>query len=134
MCDTLYKLKEITPILDYLGQADLPRGAIAKIHQDTAIPESTLRDWHNKRTQPGMAEWFALCDGHPSARVFDDDTKSSLIDCLKADYIEPVIGGTRQVLASLCLNSYSSTPPDEFRRNRLCVSSRFLRASNAGTI
>jgi hypothetical protein len=70
----IYKLKELTPILDYLGQADLLRGAIAKIHQDTAISESTLRDWHNKRTRPGMAESFPLCDGHPSARVFDDDT------------------------------------------------------------
>jgi hypothetical protein len=73
-----------------------------------------------------MAEWFPLCDGHPLARIFDDVAESSLIDWFKANYIEPGIGGKRQALASLCLNSYSSTPPDEFRRDRFCASSRFL--------
>jgi hypothetical protein len=54
----IYKHKEIASILDYLSKAELTRGAIAKLHKDTGIPESTLRDWHKRRTQPGNANWF----------------------------------------------------------------------------
>jgi hypothetical protein len=59
--------------------------------------------------------------------VFDDDTEASITESFKTNYIEPRIGGTRQALGSLCLNSDSSTQPDEFRRNRFCALSRFLR-------
>jgi hypothetical protein len=58
--------------------------------------------------------------------VFDDDIELSIIDCFNMNYIEPVIRGTRQALGSLYLNSYSSTPPDEFKRDRLSASSWFL--------
>jgi hypothetical protein len=54
--------------------------------------------------------WFLLCDRHLSARVADADRETLIIDYFKANYIEPGVGGTRQALASLCLNSYSSRP------------------------
>jgi hypothetical protein len=60
--------------LNYLSQAELPRGAIAKVHYDTGIPYSTLRDWYDMQNWPGQPNWFPLCDGHPAAPVFDDET------------------------------------------------------------
>jgi hypothetical protein len=50
----------------------------------TGIPESTLRDWHERQTQPANADWVSLYDGHPSARVFDTDKEMVLIDYFKA--------------------------------------------------
>jgi hypothetical protein len=84
------------------------------------------QNWQERRTQPGNADWFPFCDEHPSARVFDADRETSVID-YEANYIEPGVGGTRQALASLSLNFHSSTLPGEFRRDRFCTSSRFLR-------
>jgi hypothetical protein len=49
----IYKRKEMALILNYLSQAELPRGAIAKVHHGTGIPYSRLRDWHDMRNQPG---------------------------------------------------------------------------------
>jgi hypothetical protein len=43
----IYKCKEIAPILNYLNQTELPRGASARIHHNTGIPDSTFRDWHD---------------------------------------------------------------------------------------
>jgi hypothetical protein len=36
----IYKHQDIAPILDYLSQAEPPRGAIAKLNEDTGIPQS----------------------------------------------------------------------------------------------
>jgi hypothetical protein len=120
------KRKQIAPILDSLSQAGLLRGVIAKVRHDTSIPYNTLRDWHDMRNRPGQANRFPLCDGHPAARVSDDDTEASIIDCFKTSYIEHGIGGAKQALNSLCLNCCSSTPPEKFKRDRFCASSQFL--------
>jgi hypothetical protein len=57
------KHKEIAAILDYLSHVELPRSAIAKLHEDMGIPESRPRDWHERRTQPGNTDWFPLFEG-----------------------------------------------------------------------
>jgi hypothetical protein len=89
------KRKEIAPTLNYLSQAELPRGAIAKVHHDTGIPYSMLRNWHDMQNRPGQAIWFPLCDWHPAARAFSHDPEAPLIDCFKTNSIEPGIGGAR---------------------------------------
>jgi hypothetical protein len=40
----IYKPKEIASILDYLSQAEFPRGAIAKVHHNISIPYNTRRN------------------------------------------------------------------------------------------
>jgi hypothetical protein len=54
----IYKCKNISPSVDYLSHVDLPRSAIAKVHRDAAIPDSTLRNWHEGRTQSGREKGF----------------------------------------------------------------------------
>jgi hypothetical protein len=122
----IYKHKELMPILNCLSQAEIPRGEVAAVHHDTGIPYCTLRDRHDMRNRPSQANWFPPNDGHLAADMFDDDAEAFVIDCFKTNYIQLGFEGTRQALDSLCLNSYSSTRPDEFKRDRFCPSSPFL--------
>jgi hypothetical protein len=123
----IYKRKEIAPILNYLNKTEFPRGAIAKVHHDTGIPYSTLWDRREMRNRPGQANWLLFGDGYPAARVSDDGTEAFIIDCFKRNYIDHGIGRSRQALGSLSLNSCSSTPPNELKRDRFCTSSQLFR-------
>jgi hypothetical protein len=98
----IYHHSDIDDIIDYLSAPNLERGAIAKISQDTGIPDGTLRDWHCHRV--GNENWFPLVEGHSQARTRNLESEAAIADLIRDNYIHPKIEAIRTNMKHLCLD------------------------------
>jgi hypothetical protein len=75
-----------------------------------------------KRTNSAIAYWVALAEGPPKKRSLPSDVEAALDDMLRANDIYSGIDTTRETVAELATNAYTSLLIDEMRTDRFCDS------------
>jgi hypothetical protein len=116
---------KVDDVLDYLSVPVLKRGAIAKIAQDTGVPDQIRRDWHCQRFADKT--WFPLSNASSRAQALNPESEAAVVVFIRANHIHPGIGATCTHLKHLCLHSYAGQPDDERHLERFCTSTTFLQ-------